>query len=79
MLAENFRRNVDRQLRRAQLTRADLARRLGKTPQYVGYYLNAHCEPGLAVVERFAEALEIPPIKLLATPRKKASSDPLTR
>lgn len=70
MLAENFRTNVCHMLDTLGWTRTQLADGIGKTRQYVTCYLNGHRDPGLVVVEEFAEALGVPAQRLLETPKK---------
>lgn len=40
-------------------TQSDLARALDMTPQSVGHYVHGRRSPGIELVEKFAEALDV--------------------
>lgn len=67
-LQDRFHENVNHLLAEKELSRSDLARIMGATPQYVSNYLNGVKSPGLDVIARFAEALDVDPGLLLAEP-----------
>lgn len=54
------------------ITQAELARRMHVSRAMVNQYMNGSRSPGLDVVERFALALEVDPLDLLA--KEKLSS-----
>lgn len=66
-ISETFRENVRHRLEASGLTKADLARRMSASPQYVNNYLTESnpVEPGLSVLARFAEGLGCKPHELL--------------
>jgi transcriptional regulator with XRE-family HTH domain len=57
ILQEDFKRLVNEQLAEQKITRADLARRMNKPPQFVTNYLNGDTSPGPDVIEKFFSAL----------------------
>lgn len=61
MLEQQFREIVVRELRNRGWTRADLAREMGTTPQYVTNYLRGYHTPGPDVIEKFFRAFGLSP------------------
>jgi len=72
VIVDNFLENVERQLHKKGWSRSEFARRLGKTPGYVTQILNRHHEPGLRVVEEWADALNVDAWTLLRKSQKSA-------
>lgn len=69
ILRERFLHRVREQLELRGMSQAELARRMSASPQFVSQYLAGHSCPGLEVVQRFADALEISdPVDLLKEP-----------
>lgn len=60
ILEKQFRAIVEQELATRRLTRAELARLMKVSPQYVTNYLNGK-KPGTAVIERFLRALGYKP------------------
>lgn len=67
-LQRRFIENVNHLLEEKGLSRSDLSRRMGAAPQFVTSYLNGQRSPGLDVIARFSEALEVDASTLLAEP-----------
>lgn len=66
ILQNRFRERLEEALRLAGISQSELGRRLGVRPQYVHDYLRGHNkEPGLAIAEKFALALGLPPSALV--------------
>lgn len=65
ILQERFQSKLRQALTVNGWTQADLARRMGASPQFVGQYASGVRCPGLDVVERFATALGLPDPGLL--------------
>lgn len=72
MVCEDFRRNVVTLLELHGMSRSDLARAMGVTPQFVTQLLNGARDPGLSLVERVAEAIGVD-ITLLVRKQKKTA------
>lgn len=64
-LAEVFGTNVRRRRQARGLSQEALADAVGLAPTYVGQIERGRRNPTLAVVERFASALDIAPLDLL--------------
>ena len=60
-----FRTNVETLLEKYQWRRADLARAVGCNRAHVTNILNGSIKPALPTVIRWANALDVPPHKLL--------------
>lgn len=65
MVCDDFRMNVITLLEKRGMSRSDLARAMGVTPQFVTQLLNGAREPGLAMVERVAEAIGVEVVALV--------------
>lgn len=65
VICDDFRANTNRQLERQGISRSELARRMKCSPSFVSQILNGDHEPGLRVVEKFADALGVKPETLL--------------
>jgi len=65
MIVDDFVANVNALLQSKGWSRAEFARRLGVTPGYVTQILNGHHEPGLRVVEAWAEVLGVKASRLV--------------
>lgn len=65
ILQRTFQRKVKRALDEMGVSQSELARRMGTDRQYVYKYIAGITCPGLDVIERFANALEIAPVALL--------------
>jgi len=82
ILQEDFKRLVEEQLVQRDWSRADLARAMNKSRQYVTNYLNGNVSPGPDVIEAFFAAFEcrvhltVTPIGQDAKPRGKKSAVP---
>ena len=63
-LYKDFCDNVNFLVERRGMTRSSLARAMGVTPAYVTQILNGYCEPGLSVIEKVANALDVSPREL---------------
>ena len=74
-LADNFRANVRRCRVMLGLTQAELAARAGVSAPYVSLVENGERDDfRLGTLERFAEALAVSPLMLIAEPNEKKSS-----
>lgn len=71
MVCDDFRNNVVTLLELNGMSRSDLARAMGVTPQFVTQLLNGSHDPGLAQVEKVANAIGVD-ITLLVRHRKTA-------
>lgn len=61
ILQQRFRERLQQALDLSGVSQSELARKMGVKPQYVHDYLKGHRpEPGLAVVEKFALAFDLP-------------------
>lgn len=69
---ELFCENVRNRVSELGISQAELARRMGVSPQYVWSYLTGSKEPGLSVVGRFADALGCRPFDLLVEEKVSA-------
>lgn len=67
ILRDRFVRKVNEARDVAGISKAELARRMGVSPQFVSQYLNEQnpTTPGLDIVERFAIALGLPDPSML--------------
>lgn len=59
ILQERFQQHLQAALRDLGWTQAEFARRLGVSQQNVSKYFTGRCQPGLDVVEKFANVLEL--------------------
>ena len=71
LLEKRFVKRTTEALDQLGITQAELARRMHVSRAMVNQYLTGRSAPGLDVVERFASALELDPLELLA--EKKAA------
>jgi transcriptional regulator with XRE-family HTH domain len=69
VLQNAFRENLRATLDEKDISQSDLAKRLGVTRSYISNILAGRHSPGLDVVERIADALEIDP-HLMFEPQK---------
>ncbi len=58
-LKERFMKKLSEAMQAHGWTNSELARRMGVSRQFVGQYTGGEKTPGLDVVERFANALEL--------------------
>jgi transcriptional regulator with XRE-family HTH domain len=65
-LGNAFRSNLKAALEEKGWSQSDLARAMKITPTQVSKYANGVCTPGLDLVERFAKALDVETLELLA-------------
>ena len=68
ILQQRFVDNVLRLLDEQGMSQSDLARKMGKSRQYIGDYLLMRRSPGFDVVEGFAKALGVDPSELTMEP-----------
>lgn len=61
ILEQQFLELIESELKEKGWSRADLARAMNATPQYVTNYLNGRRSPGADVMERFFRALGCTP------------------
>ena len=73
ILEKRFVERVTEALDLLGINQAELARRMDVSRAMVNQYLNGSRAPGLDVIERFAKALEVDPLSLLA--EEKVSSN----
>ena len=59
VITEDFKRNVNLMLSKRGVSRSELARRMGCTPQFIVKLLGPSYDPSLKVVEKVADALEV--------------------
>lgn len=64
-LQDNFRHNVRKRRKELRLTQEQLAGRLGVSGAYISEVEAGRHTPSLETVERFAPALDCPPLNLL--------------
>jgi len=63
--AELFRLNMRRRISDLGISDAEVARRVGMSPPNIWQYLNGDRRPGLDVLDRFAEAVDLPTHQLI--------------
>lgn len=59
MVCDDFRNNVITLLEQRGMSRADLARAMDVKPPFITQLLNGTYDPGLALVERIAQAIGV--------------------
>ena len=59
ILDERFRENAKRIMTDKHLSQSEIARRMHVSASMVNQYLSGHRSPGLEMVERFAQAMEL--------------------
>lgn len=65
ILEKRFQRKLQDAIEQKGISQRELARRMGISSQLVGDYYHARKSPGLDMIERFAQALEVDPLNLL--------------
>lgn len=65
MICDDFRQNVIILLERRGWNRSDLARAMGVKPSFISQILNGYRDPGLALVERVANAIGVEVVTLV--------------
>lgn len=69
IIDQQFRDAIESELKARQMSRSDLARAMGRSPQYVCEYLNGRKTAGPDVMEQFFAALGLVP-RLTSSPLK---------
>jgi len=65
ILEQRFRDKLLQALSANGISKSELARRMGTSPQYMSEYVHGRKSPGLDVLERFAFALHVEPANLI--------------
>jgi transcriptional regulator with XRE-family HTH domain len=65
-LCKIFIQNVNARLEELGWTRSEFASQMGVTRAFITNYLNGHRRPGLDVVAKWAEALDVQPAQLVS-------------
>jgi transcriptional regulator with XRE-family HTH domain len=73
---ELFGKNCKQRMATLGINQTDLAKKLEIAPSMVSSYVNGKIEPGLDLIERWAEKLECTPAELIAEPALEAADNP---
>jgi transcriptional regulator with XRE-family HTH domain len=71
-------KNVEFLLRQKDLSKADLAKMTGNSPQAISRFLGGEHIPGIDKIERVAAALSVPTFYILMSPEDRKKWDNLT-